>query len=145
MYLRIFIIIIIIIRILCSTGTIALSRPPALSPRSLQRNTIFFKSVVKFSGIHYIHNIYVYMWQVYTAAALLRRGTNEKPFLSHRFPTRCHIRDNPFLFLNTEIGYMISDVQRIVSAAVACVVPLSVISRIPSKIATHTHMTHRRA
>lgn len=62
----------------------------------------------------------MYMWrtQDFTAAALLCRGTDEKPFLSHRFPTRCHIRDNPFLFLLSEIGYMISDVRRIVSAAV---------------------------
>lgn len=56
----------------------------------------------------------MYMWrtQVYTTAPLLRRGTNEKPFLSHRFPTRCHIRDNPFLFLLSTHRNWIHDIRR---------------------------------
>jgi len=65
----------------------------------------------------------MYMWrtQVYTAAALLRRRAQTK---SHFLATvSLHAVTYVttlfcFYFQHTEIGYMISDVQRIVSAAV---------------------------
>lgn len=85
----------------------------------------FFKSVVKFSGIHYTqYNMYMYICGERKTLRLQRcfAGAQTKShFLATVSPhavTYVTTLFCCFYFQHTEIGYMISDVQRIVSAAV---------------------------